>query len=352
MQNSEFEYFSAFREAVLIARDGGLVYANPAAERLFGRAPHEVLEELCRLLPADGPLTEATLTLWDQPVTVSRAPLGGAVLYRVERERDEDEALPDLMRSLCGSLRSAASVQRLAAERMRQLLREAEDTRPLEPLSAVEHASFRVARDAENLQVLTGDDVPLPGSESECFDPALAAAELVDSIKAFLPGCDLRLRDRTKTPLILKGSRGDLDRALMNLISNSLKYSENGAPVWVGLSQRGDRLRITVEDSGCGIPPERLGEVFRSYRLPRPTRDPRAGLGLGLSAVRCLCARLGGLVLLESREGVGTTATLELPVKEGKALRDESAAYDRASRVLTVLADVLPTEQYREQFLD
>lgn len=106
-----------------------------------------------------------------------------------------------------------------------------------------------------------------------------------------------------------------LERVLSNLVSNALRYTARGT-VLVGVRRLCDgRLRIEIRDSGQGIPPERLDDVFNEF-VRLPGSDPSAGgrgMGLGLSIVRRLCALLGHGIGVRSRPGAGSTFSVTLP---------------------------------------
>lgn len=106
-----------------------------------------------------------------------------------------------------------------------------------------------------------------------------------------------------------------LERVLSNLVSNALRYTVRGT-VLVGVRWLGDdRLRIEIRDSGQGIPPERLDDVFNEF-VRLPTQDSSGGgrgMGLGLTIVRRLCALLGHPLDVRSRPGVGSTFSVILP---------------------------------------
>jgi two-component system heavy metal sensor histidine kinase CusS len=103
-------------------------------------------------------------------------------------------------------------------------------------------------------------------------------------------------------------------RALLNLVSNSLKYTPRGGEVAVRLERTEAGALVHVSDSGEGIPDEHLPRVFdRFYRVDSArSRDP-GGVGLGLAVVRSIVQIHGGEVSVESKVDVGTRVTLVLP---------------------------------------
>jgi len=105
-----------------------------------------------------------------------------------------------------------------------------------------------------------------------------------------------------------------LRRALKNLLDNAARHTQKGR---IRLVARGDgeRVRISVEDTGSGIPAEDLAQIFDEFRqVARKGRTAEEGTGLGLAIVRRSVELLGGNVSAQSREGQGSTFTIELPL--------------------------------------
>jgi signal transduction histidine kinase len=108
----------------------------------------------------------------------------------------------------------------------------------------------------------------------------------------------------------------DLVYAFENVIENAIKYSKpQGGTVSVALDIGGGHATVVVADSGIGIPAELQDDVFLEFvRAPNAKHVEAEGTGLGLSIVREAVEMHGGTVSLESREGVGTTVTITLPL--------------------------------------
>jgi signal transduction histidine kinase len=101
-------------------------------------------------------------------------------------------------------------------------------------------------------------------------------------------------------------------QALANLLDNAVKYTPPGGRVKVGLDQGGDWARISVRDTGPGIPAEDLPRIFERLYRGDKSRSVR-GLGLGLSLVRAVVVAHGGQVRVESAPGQGALFMVELP---------------------------------------
>jgi signal transduction histidine kinase len=98
-----------------------------------------------------------------------------------------------------------------------------------------------------------------------------------------------------------------------NLLSNAIKYSSPGSNVWVGLSRDQDGITIRVQDEGIGIPEEDKKYLFEVYHRANNVKAV-AGTGLGLAIVKRAVERHNGTIAVESKIGIGTTFTLQLPV--------------------------------------
>jgi two-component system, OmpR family, sensor histidine kinase SenX3 len=116
------------------------------------------------------------------------------------------------------------------------------------------------------------------------------------------------------TGLTVTGDERQLVSAVVNLLENAVKYSDERAPVEVGATASDGVVDIVVRDRGVGIPAKDLERIFeRFYRVDRARSRDTGGTGLGLSIVRHVATNHGGDVLVESQEGLGSTFTLRLP---------------------------------------
>ena len=134
----------------------------------------------------------------------------------------------------------------------------------------------------------------------------------------------LQERRVTLTTTVAQGTPhiwGDADRleqALQNVAANAIRHTPDGGTVALRAQPDGDRVRITVTDTGPGIPPEHLSHVFdRFYKADasRAGTTVPSGSGLGLSIVRAIVLRHGGEVSADNVAGGGAVFTLTLPAK-------------------------------------
>jgi|tagenome__1003787_1003787.scaffolds.fasta_scaffold20912779_2 PAS domain S-box-containing protein len=111
-----------------------------------------------------------------------------------------------------------------------------------------------------------------------------------------------------------------LGRVLRNLVENAVRYTKSGH-IRIVCHRTEDRLRIEVEDSGIGIPPEQLDRIFEEFhQVGNHARDRTQGLGLGLAIVRRIANLLGHRLETRSRLGEGSIFSLELPLAVTEAV--------------------------------
>jgi signal transduction histidine kinase/DNA-binding NarL/FixJ family response regulator len=174
-------------------------------------------------------------------------------------------------------------------------------------------------------------------------------------LRAEAKGLELRWSVDPSVPPVLRGDPTRLRQVVGNLLSNALKFTEKGS-VGVGISGElaGDRfaLRIRVEDTGIGIPPEVLKRLFDKFEQADVSTTRRyGGTGLGLSIVKSLVSLMGGTVRAESSPGSGATfeVVVPLPVALPAELPERATAYkaDRchSRRLRILLAEDDPTNQ-------
>jgi two-component system OmpR family sensor kinase len=142
-----------------------------------------------------------------------------------------------------------------------------------------------------------------------------------------LVGDKLQLRLGDIDQVLVCGDRDRLKQVLVNLVGNGIQYTPAGGEVLVGLGKENNQARLTVSDNGPGIPAETLPHIFeRFFRAEKSrTRSQQEGkgFGLGLSIAYWIVRNHEGRIEVTSKEGIGTTFCVWLPLSDGKCA-DES----------------------------
>ncbi|WP_338036398.1 hybrid sensor histidine kinase/response regulator [Nitrincola lacisaponensis] len=114
----------------------------------------------------------------------------------------------------------------------------------------------------------------------------------------------------------VRADRTRFKQVLLNLLSNAVKYNREGGEVSVTIQPEGlERLRVLISDTGKGIAPERLGELFDPFNRLDAEGSTVEGTGIGLTITRQIMEMMGGRVDVKSELGVGSTFWLELPLE-------------------------------------
>jgi signal transduction histidine kinase/CheY-like chemotaxis protein len=132
--------------------------------------------------------------------------------------------------------------------------------------------------------------------------------------RALANGVRLKVRIAPDVPSAVRTDPLRVQQILFNLMSNAVKFTHDGE-IRIAVSWADGRLNVAVTDTGCGIPADRLGQIFNSFEQADVGTTRRyGGTGLGLSISRKLAELMGGSLTVESIDGEGSTFVLSLPV--------------------------------------
>jgi two-component system phosphate regulon sensor histidine kinase PhoR len=318
---------------VLLARDGRIQRSNRG------------FEELARVRPVEG------RTLWE----VLRAPrLTELVQYaRSSGARQVEELAIEERTVLCG-------VERMEGrEEIMVVLQDTTDLRRLEevkrdfvvnashelrtPLTSIigsvemlegepqgETARWvdAIRRNAERMSAIVQDMLLLSRLEARGAEPSAEAVDLGriarDVTEMFAPrartqGIALTLEAPPNLPRIVADAFL-VEQMLVNLVDNALKYTEKGS-IRVTCAAAGPSLRVTVADTGIGIPQESVPRIFERFYVVDKSRSRKlGGTGLGLAIVKHIVGIHRGSIDVESQPGIGTTFVVHLPIEAPRGL--------------------------------
>jgi signal transduction histidine kinase len=161
------------------------------------------------------------------------------------------------------------------------------------------------------------------GRKTYHFEP-LRFKDLVDetleTLSAPLQAAGLKVEVSVPENLVVRADRDAMRRALINLMSNAVKYASEGRRIVIRGEDRGSSVRVTVQDFGPGIPPDEQRRIFQPfYRIGSELTRRSVGSGLGLALVKASLQAHGGKIEVESAPGKGAAFHLTWP-KEPKAV--------------------------------
>ena len=263
------------------------------------------------------------------PVEITLSPIGmeegwfvaSAIRDVTERQRIE-QALTDA-RNVADRAQKANSAFLVAASHdLRQ---------PVQALSLLVGALKRTVTDPLTLEIVASQQESVDGMTNllnslldvsrldvGVFEPNVEEFPVHSLLDRFAAEWTRQARHKKLTLSVVPGEasiRSDPDllaEILQNLVSNALRYTEAGT-VRVSASTEGDWVAISVSDTGIGIDPDRLEDVFKEFYQIRDPGRKREGFGLGLAITRRLADLLGHTIRVESRPGVGSTFAVLVP---------------------------------------
>lgn len=189
-----------------------------------------------------------------------------------------------------------------------------EEARPA--LRAIERNTERLIAIVEDLLVLSELEERGPRLEKEPVDLGASAAAVLAIFEKTAAAKGLTLAIDTEPGLpAVPADPYQMERLLVNLVDNAVKYTEQGRVV-LRLRRAGERLALEVSDTGPGIPEEHLPHIFERFYVVDKSRSRKTGgTGLGLSIVKHIVLAHAGSIDVASRPGEGTTFRITLPLK-------------------------------------
>jgi signal transduction histidine kinase len=149
------------------------------------------------------------------------------------------------------------------------------------------------------------------------FSPAdlLDGVQDVMGVLAQAKGLELTSHVADDVPTTLSGDRQRLHQILINLVSNAIKFTEQGTVRVRAYRPDAAHWALEVSDTGCGISPEAQSYIFDPFgQVDDPVTREHTGFGLGLSIVKQLVTLMGGEITLASKVGRGSTFSVVLPL--------------------------------------
>jgi signal transduction histidine kinase len=190
---------------------------------------------------------------------------------------------------------------------------------PAGAMRIIREETERLSRLVEDLRTLTRADA----GELALLRQPIELDDLVQHVvSAYLPQArakqiELQAEDASASAAV-EVDRDRMVQVISNLLSNALFHTPTGGKVVVRCEPIPSGARISIHDSGPGIPPEDLARIFdRFYRTDKSRRREDGGSGLGLAIARSIVEAHGGRIWAESPPGEGATISIDLPRKSG-----------------------------------
>ncbi len=171
----------------------------------------------------------------------------------------------------------------------------------------------KLIKELSDLSIIESDEINL--SISMVNLPTLLD-NILESFEPMFMSKNISVNKQIQTVVELAGDEALLQRVFVNILSNAYKYTNENGCIMVTLEEVKDVIRITVKDSGIGIPKKDIKHIFeRFYRSDLSRNRGTGGTGIGLTITKGLVEAHGGSVKIESEEGKGTSVIIEFKKK-------------------------------------
>lgn len=186
------------------------------------------------------------------------------------------------------------------------------------------HIAKIILRSEENLLEIVNNILEIEKMQSgipillerSSFDLALLAQTVAETISALAMEKNITLNfEQVPSPIVIEADMNKIKRVITNLISNAVKYTQDGGNIWVTTAVDGRYAVISVKDNGYGIPEDELPFIFDRYSRVKGHRSLAVGTGLGLAVVKNLVEAHDGKIFVKSEVDVGSTFSVSLPIK-------------------------------------
>ena len=317
---------------VAFSRNGEVIHSNPAAEEMLGRTitAEATYEELFgdllsleQVLQAPDYLEEERwegerfLQLLLAPFDRDRQGSVLVVLHDVTQQRKTQDMQREFVANVSHELRTPLTNIRSYAETLSDSAGELPPATEKKFLGVILNESDRMTHIVQDLLTLSRFDSGKDELHLVRFPFDVAVQDLYNAVYMEAQRHDHKMKLRLEPDLpAVVADRERVLQVMMNIVSNSIKYTPNGGHILVSAGREGDRVWMQVDDDGIGIPPKDRPRIFeRFYRVDKARSRQSGGTGLGLSIAKEIVDRHEGVLELVDREGPGLSMRMELKIE-------------------------------------
>lgn len=313
--------------------DGRLIHMNPATENMLGVRMEdqltfdEIFADLDMVSSDETAMRSfltSEITRRDRVLSVTLAPYGAldgeggviAVIHDITEQRRLDDARREFVANVSHELRTPLTNIRSYTE---TLLDAAGDI----PIDTEKQFLGVISSESERMARIVTDLLTLSKLDYGRMELRMTRFSLSDLLQKVANAMRLTVQDNGHEMIVdapdtlpsIVGDRERIEQVVVNILSNAVKYTPSGGHIRLSAFVPAEnRVRITVEDDGVGIPAADVPRLFeRFYRVDKARSRAAGGTGLGLAIAKEIVEQHEGKIALASEYGKGTTVTITLP---------------------------------------
>lgn len=334
-------------------RNGIIERVNPAASSYFIETNTRIQDLLVtgveEYAAFDGGRLYLNLRISGQSLGFSVSHVGDGDLFRMEQDCDNREL--QAMALAARELRDPLASVMITAERLYPVTALKEDSETRNQVARINRGLLQILRVIGNMSDAIRYTAGTP-TQQEVRNICAVLQDIFDRAEELVcqAGITLEYTGYPETVYTLVDTE-KVERAVYNILSNALKFTPRGGSIHATLTRRKNKLYLSVQDSGSGIPQQLRGEIHSRYTREPAMEDGRFGIGLGMVLIRSTATAHNGTVLIDQPAQCGTRITMSFAIDPGAGtkLRAPTLQVDYAGERdhgLLELSDILPAQLY------
>lgn len=310
-QKDMFALLDMVVQPVFCVKVNKIIHVNAAARKLYLTIGDDITSLLETGAGEYADFTEGclylTLSISGQRIGACVRRIGGMDVFELDEDNASLQAMAlaasQLRRPLGDALAQAAALQDTQ-----------EDPGTRSHISQLNRSLYQILRILGNMS-----DAEQMASHCrlETVDASAFLREILEKAEVLARSCGRQLYYQSLTESVFcLIDREQLERAVLNILSNAMKFTPKDGKIDISLVRRGRTLVLTVQDSGSGIAQDVMGSLFRRHLRQPGIEDSRFGLGLGIRVIHTAAIHHGGTLLISQGEKGGTKVVMTLSIRQ------------------------------------
>lgn len=191
------------------------------------------------------------------------------------------------------------------------LIEEENQLKRIEIINILKNNTASIANIVEKILLLANLEISYKVEDISEVDLSVVIENLLQMYERVAKKKGINIINEVRSPQILLTSSSHITSILDNIVSNAIKYSEQGGSIWIFVEEKPDDINLHIRDTGIGMTKEELMKIFEPFFRADPSRHDRTSPGLGLSVTKRLLQVIGGKISIKSPgPGKGTEVIL------------------------------------------